>query len=183
VEQGELEALGHHPDDGVCLAPQLDRASHGRRICIESCSPHVVAKNDGERGAHQFITLDKRASQQGWHARSAEARRGHFRRDDGFDRATGDGQIAPDRLIGRETLDRSQLFLPGQEVVLDATLLVVGFRIPNLESDDSVPLLERKLGIEDGDSRREDSTDRDDDCHAQTANQRQAGIPHEHPKG
>jgi hypothetical protein len=102
VIDGKSEAFGHHANDRVRGAAELNRAAEHVRIAAETAPPHVMADHHDVWRARPLVFRQQVAAALGRDAGEPEARRRHLRGGDCFgvspfgDQRAADGDAGAD---------------------------------------------------------------------------------------
>ena len=132
----ELEARGHHADDGGGLRVDAQRAADDVRVALEAVLPDLVAEDRHARRAGRVVALHEGPAQQRFHAGDVE----RVGRDEGAVVALGPALAAADVdgavVEGGEDLEGLLRVAPLGEVLLEDVPAVVVVRLGRVEHGD-----------------------------------------------
>ncbi len=177
-KQKPLRHHAHHRDGD---SAELHGAADDGWIRIEAAAPQVVANHDHVLGPGRCVRFHQRPPEQWRHARERECDRADLRHLDRLGAPVCGDQVALDRAIGTELLDRSELVAPFQEVLHGARLDTARRHVVVLEPHDPLTLGERQRRVTHLPRELEEpGTERHRRRERHSTDDRQAGILEQH---
>ena len=178
------EALRHHADDGMWGGSQLDGPAKNRGITQKPIPPDVLADHDDGRRSLPIVLLVEIPSHQRWNPSHTESGGAHRCHADTLRLGARSDQVGHQYSECADLLNGAQPFAPHMVVVEVAPFGRTCCRVPELERDNPVTLLEGQRRNKENAINQTESADgdRNGHCNPSASRQRKAGILDQHPE-
>ena len=175
------EPWRHHTDDRSSDTAELKGAAEDVRRAVEEALPHVVSDHDDGFRAFEVIRLDQRAAELRADACDGERRRGDLGAADDVHQAVVADHVLVPPTGGGQRVERGHRLSPSLEIVDGRLRVVADLQVPVLDAEHPMRLLDRRWRVERVDELHRREADRNADRQGESADDRETGIPDEHP--